>query len=67
MVLVAYDRISDMQNSLMNSIGKMEERTAIIRGLYHYMAALGYPISAEERAWMNGTHECWTYPHGEAQ
>ena len=67
LVLVAYDRISDMQNSLMNSIGKMEERTAIIRGLYHYMAALGYPISAEERAWMNGTHECWTYPHGEAQ
>lgn len=66
-VLAAYDRIS--QNSDMTMLdrysGKPKENTEIIRDLYYHLERLGYSISNDERAWLDGSHECFTYPHEE--
>jgi len=64
MVLVAYDRISNRDMTLLDRYsGKPKDpsNTSDIRGLYLYMEALGYPVSTEEREWLNGTHECFSY------
>lgn len=67
MVLAAFDRIS--QNSDMGMLdrysGKPREHTEIIHGLYYHLERLGYATSKEEKAWLDGTHECFTYPHDE--
>lgn len=66
MVLVAYDRISRGDMTLLDHYTgnpKGYDSTSDIRGLYRHMEAIGYSISAEEREWLDGTHECFTYPH----
>ena len=47
--------------------GKPKEDTKIVRGLYEHMERLGYTISSDEQAWLDGTHECFTYPHDEPE
>lgn len=68
MVLVAYDRICGGDMTMLDYCGKpkADSETARLRDLYHYMEALGYPISTAEREWLDGTHECYTYT-GETQ
>lgn len=64
LVLVAYDRISRSEcNMLDRYTGKPKdsERSTFLNELYAHLAALGYPISTEEHAWLGGTHECFTY------
>ena len=66
MVLVAYDRISRGDMTLLDHYTgnpKGYDSTSDIRGLYRHMEAIGYSISAEEREWLDGIHECFTYPH----
>lgn len=65
LVLVAYDRISGRNPRAIDSCGK-PAAGATLEGLYRHMEALGYPVSAEARAWLDGTHECFTYPHDAA-
>ena len=63
-VLAAFDRISQCNMCMLDRYsGKQKDDTEIIRGLYYHMEHLGYTISAEEQAWLDGTHECFTYPH----
>lgn len=63
-VLAAYDRVAQGEISLLDRYsGKPKENAEIIRGLYCHMEHLGYPISHDERSWLNGTHECFSYPH----
>lgn len=65
-VLAAYDRIDAGDMSMLDRYsGKPKENTATIRELYEYMECMGYDISQAERDWLNGTHECFTYPHSE--
>lgn len=62
LVLVSYDRISERNLRAIDSCGK-PAASPTLEGLYRHMEALGYSVSAEERAWLDGTHECFTYPH----
>lgn len=62
LVLVSYDRISERNLRAIDSCGK-PAASPTLEGLYRRMEALGYSVSAEERAWLDGTHECFTYPH----
>ena len=68
-VIAAFDRIntSDKMTMLERYTGKPKEDTKIVRGLYEHMERLGYTISADEQAWLDGTHECFTYPHDETE
>lgn len=67
-VLAAYDRVAHGDASLLDRYsGKPKENAEIIRGLYYHLECLGYPISREEQAWLDGTHECFTYPHDEPE
>ncbi len=66
LVLVAYDRISCEDMTLLDRYsGKPKENTETIRGLYHHMERMGYTISKDEKDWLDGIHECFTYPHEE--
>lgn len=67
-VIAAFDRISQCNMSMLERYtGKPKEDTKIVRGLYEHMERLGYTISADEQAWLDGTHECFTYPHDEPE
>lgn len=67
-VIAAFDRISQCNMSMLERYtGKPKEDTKIVRGLYEHMERLGYTISADEQAWLDGTHECFTYPHDELE
>lgn len=63
-VMAAYDRISQGDMTMLDSYsGKPKECPEIIRGLYFHMERMGYIISTDEQAWLDGTHECYSYPH----
>lgn len=68
-VTAAYDRIDQGGDMRMldqySGRPKEEERTVCLRTLYAFMEMLGYRKSDEEEAWLNGTHECYSYPHDE--
>lgn len=67
-VLAAYDRVASCDASLLDRYsGKPKENAEIIRGLYYHLECLGYPISRAEQAWLDGIHECFTYPHDHAK
>lgn len=67
-VLAAYDRVAQGDASLLDRYsGKPKENAEILRGLYYHLECLGYPISHDEQAWLDGTHECYTYPHDESE
>jgi len=67
-VMAAYDRISqDDMTMIDRDSGKPKEHSEIIQGLYFHMERMGYTISADEQAWLDGTHECYTYPHDEPE
>lgn len=61
LVLIAYDRISEGYLSLMDSAGHYAGGSSAERALelYDRLEAMGYPVSAEERAWLDGTHACY--------
>lgn len=61
LVLIAYDRISGSLPQMMDYIGNYigGNRAERVREFYDRLEALGYPVSAEERAWLDGTHECF--------
>lgn len=60
LVLIAYDRISGSLPQMMDSAGRYIGNSAErAREFYDRLEALGYPVSAEERAWLDGTHECF--------
>lgn len=66
LVLVAYDRIGGGCNlRAMDGCGKpkQEHSAKTLHGLYRHLKALGYHVSTDERAWLDGTHECYSYPH----
>lgn len=70
LVLVAYDRVSQSEMTLLDRYSgkpKEESHTEVrkIRGLYAMLENMGYLVSADERAWLDGTHECYTFPHEE--
>lgn len=67
LVLVAYDRISGSNLRAMDSVGKPKQDLKTLHGLYRHLEALGYPISTDEQAWLDGTHECFSYPHEESE
>lgn len=58
-VYAAFDRISRGDMSMMDRYtGKAKEKPLAAQ-LYRMLEPLGYPVSAEERAWLNGEHECF--------
>lgn len=62
LVLIAYDRITgDSLLRMMDSAGRCIGGNSAekVREYYDRLEALGYPVSAEERAWLDGTHECF--------
>ena len=68
MVLVAYDRITRGEISMLDRYsGKPKQNSDEVTALYWHLSELGYPISDEEEAWMDGTHECFSYPHDEEE
>ena len=67
-VLAAYDRIDIGDMSMLDRYsGKPKENTATIRELYDHMECMGYDVSQEERDWLDGSHECFTFPHDEKE
>ena len=67
-VLAAYDRIDVGDMSMLDRYsGKPKENTATIRELYDHMECMGYNVSQEERDWLDGSHECFTFPHDEEE
>lgn len=67
MVLVAYDRVAQSDMTLLERYsgkprGEDHTETRKIRGLYAMLEHMGYPVSADERAWLDGTHACFSYP-----
>ena len=67
-VLAAYDRVSQGDMCLLDRYsGKPKENAQLLRDLYERMEMLGYPVSKDEEAWLDGTHECFTYPHDNAE
>lgn len=67
-VLAAYDRIDVGDMSMLDRYsGKPKENTATIRELYDHMECMGYNVSQEERDWLDGCHECFTFPHDEKE
>lgn len=65
-VLVAYERIAGTNNSMLDRYsGKLKENDGRMNDLYWHLHELGYPISDEEEAWLDGEHECFSYPHEE--
>lgn len=67
MVLVAYDRITyDGMSMLDRYSGELKENQTL-KGLYWHLTELGYDMSKDEEAWLDGTHECFTYPHDNAE
>lgn len=66
LVMAAYDRITDGDMSMLDRYsGKKKERDEILQDLYWHLTELGYQMSEEEEAWLDGTHECYSYPHNE--
>ena len=66
MVLVAYERISGNDISMLDRYsGKPKEDNSTLNDLYWHLQELGYPMSDEEEAWLDGEHECFSYPHEE--
>lgn len=59
--LIAYDRISGRGMWMMDSAGGLRsgDEAERVREFYACMEAMGYPVSADERAWLDGTHECF--------
>ena len=65
-VKAAYDRIDQGDECLLDCYTgkpKEEHMTKEIRTLYVFLEMLGYRKSDEEEAWLNGTHECYSFPH----
>lgn len=68
MVLLAYDRITRGEISMLDRYsGTLKQNDDNVKELYWHLSELGYPISDEEEAWMDGTHECFSYPHDEKE
>lgn len=67
MALAAYDRICWIDTTLMDSYSgkQIDPERTVLYDLYRRMEALGYPVCKEERAWLDGTHECWACNQGE--
>lgn len=68
-VCAAYDRLDQSDGKLIDRYSGKRKEANQIRGilqLYAYLENFGYRKSAEEEAWLNGTHECYTFPHEEA-
>lgn len=67
-VMAAYDRISQTDMTMLDGYsGKPKEHSEIIHGLYFHMERMGYAITSDEQAWLDGTHECYSYPHDESE
>ena len=67
-VLAAYDRIDVGDMSMLDRYsGKPKKNIATIRELYDHMECMGYNVSQEERDWLDGSHECFTFPHDEKE
>lgn len=67
-VMAAYDRISQGDMTMLDRYsGKPKEHSEIIHGLYFHMERMGYTITSDEQAWLDGTHECYSYPHDEPE
>lgn len=67
-VIAAYDRVdSSSLLCMLDWNGRMRHADEIecIRTLYDMLCGMGYPKSAEEDAWLNGTHECFSDQDGE--
>lgn len=65
-VTAAYDRIDQGDGCLLDHYTgkpKEENRTKELRTLYVFLEMLGYRKSDEEEAWLDGTHECYSFPH----
>ena len=67
MVLVAYDRITYDGMSMMDRYSGEFKKNQTLKGLYWHLTELGYDMSKDEEAWLDGTHECFTYPHDNAE
>lgn len=59
LVCAAFDRISQNAVTLLDSYTGKPKENAIVRDLYHFLEDVGYPVSSDERAWLDGTHECF--------
>lgn len=67
-VLAAYDRIDVGDMSMLDRYsGKPKKNIATIRELYDHMECMGYNVGQEERDWLDGCHECFTFPHDEEE
>ena len=67
-VLAAYDRTDVGDMSMLDRYsGKRKKNNAMIRELYDHMECMGYNVSQEERDWLDGSHECFTFPHDEEE
>ncbi len=67
MVLVAYDRITYDGMSMLDRYSGEFKENRTLKDLYWHLTELGYDMSEEEEAWLDGTHECFTYPHIETE
>lgn len=65
LVCAAFDRISQGEMTLLDRYTGAPKDDAPVRDLYHYLEALGYPVSSDERAWLDGTHECYGEAHAD--
>lgn len=65
LVCAAYDRISQSEMTLVDRYTGAPKADALARDLYHYLEPLGYPVSSDERAWLDGTHECYGEAHAD--
>lgn len=65
LVCAAFDRISQGEMTLLDRYTGAPKDDAPVRDLYHYIEQLGYPVSSDERAWLDGTHECYGEAHAD--
>lgn len=61
LALIAYDRVNGGSlQRMMDSVGNYGGNSAEkVREFYGRLETMGYPVCAEERAWLDGTHDCF--------